>query len=78
MNAILVFVMAQSDLGLDTEIQWFYLRTPEQNLYAWYRDRFLVRYLGWDWGRFLWAVTKVVAWLAISVGLFEAKIFWKL
>jgi hypothetical protein len=57
MNAILVFVVAQSDISLDTLIQWFYLDQPTDNLYHWYRVNFLQQYFGDDWGIFLWAVS---------------------
>lgn len=77
-NAILVFVLAQTSISLDTALQWVYLDTPDQNLYTWFRVRFLQRYCGDSWGIFLWAMTKVVAWLGISSALYKLKIFWKL
>jgi len=80
MNAILVFVIAQSEISVDTALQWFYLRAddPTSNLYHWYRYDFLNRHCGLSWGTFTWAMTKVVCWLGISVVLAKKKIFWKL
>ena len=79
MNAILVFVCAQSDISLDTLIQWVYVGPDTSNsLYTWYRESILVNWFGFDWGRFLWACTKVIAWLGISTVLYKFKIFWKL
>ena len=78
MNAILVFVVAQSDASVDTVLQWFYLNKPDENLYYWYRVDFLQAYTGVDWAIFLWGLTKVTAWLIISVILHKMQIFWKL
>jgi len=78
MNAILVFVLAQSEISLDTFIQWFYLRTPDENLYHFYRAHILRPAFGADWAILLWGFTKVACWLGISVVLARKKIFWKL
>ena len=78
MNAILVFVTAQTSISLDTAIQWVYLDDPTQNLWYWYRFTFLQPRCGTSWAYFTWSATKVVAWLAISVVLAKKKIFWKL
>jgi heparan-alpha-glucosaminide N-acetyltransferase len=78
MNAILVFVFAQSNINLDTFIQFFYIDQPTDNLYHWYQYSILAPNLGLDWGDFVWALTKVTAWFGISMVLHKFKIFWKL
>ena len=70
-NAILVFVFAQSDASLDTAITWFYTDRTSNNLYNWYKYDILYSLFGNNWGNFLWAITKIISWLCISVGLYK-------
>jgi len=77
-NAILVFVLAQTEISVDNFMQWFYLSTPDQNLYIFYQRHILNAIMNTDWTIFIWACTKVIAWFIISVILYKRKIFWKI